>query len=61
METFKSAINDLTVQDRGEAQLSETARAQDARPFMVKEQESLIPQKSVFNRITGDSHTEYKI
>ena len=25
---------------------------------MVKEQEYLIPQKSVFNRITGDSHFE---
>lgn len=25
---------------------------------MVKEQESLIPQKSVFNRIVGDSHFE---
>ena len=58
METFKYAINDLTIQDRGEAQLNETTRAQDARPFMVKEQESLIPQKSVFNRITGDSHFE---
>ena len=58
METFKYAINDLTIQDRGDAQLSETMRAQDARPFMVKEQESLIPQKSVFNRITGDSHFE---
>ncbi len=58
METFKYAINDLTIQDRGEAQLSETTRAQDARPFIVKEQESLIPQKSVFNRITGDSHFE---
>ncbi len=58
METFKYAINDLTIQDRGEAQLNETTRAQDARPFMVKEQEYLIPQKSVFNRITGDSHFE---
>ena len=58
METFKYAINDLTVQDRGDAELSETTRAQDVRPFMVKEQESLIPQKSVFNRITGDSHFE---
>ena len=53
IETFKRAINDLTVQDRGDAQLSETIRVQDTRPFMVKEQESLIPQKSVFNRITG--------
>ena len=58
METFKYAINDLTLQDRGEAELSETTRAQDARPFMVKEQDYLVPQKSVFNRVTGDSHFE---
>ena len=58
METFKYAINDLTIQDRGDAELLETTRAQDARPFMVKEQEYLVPQKSVFNRVTGDSHFE---
>ena len=58
METFKYAINDLTIQDRGDAELIETTRAQDARPFMVKEQEYLVPQKSVFNRVTGDSHFE---
>ena len=58
LETFKYAINDLTIQDSGDAALSETTRAQDARPFMVKEQEYLVPQKSVFNRITGDSHFE---
>ena len=58
METFKYAINDLTIQDSGDAELIETTRAQDARPFMVKEQEYLIPQKSVFNRITGDLHFE---
>ena len=58
METFKYAINNLTIQDRGDAELIETTRAQDARPFMVKEQEYLIPQKSVFNRVTGDSHFE---
>ena len=58
IEIFKRAINDLTIRDRGEAELHETTRVQDTRPFMVKEQESLIPQKSVFNRITGDSHFE---
>ena len=58
METFKYAINDLTIQDRGDAELIETTRAQDARPFRVKEQEYLVPQKSVFNRVTGDSHFE---
>ena len=58
METFKYAVNDLTIQDRGDAQLKETVKVSDTRPFMVKEQESLISQKSVFNRITGDSHFE---
>ena len=58
IETFKRAINDLTIRDRGDAQLSETTRVRDTRPFMVKEQECLIPQKSVFNKITGDSHFE---
>ncbi len=58
IETFKRAINDLTIRDKGEAQMNEIAKVQDTRPFMVKEQEYLIPQKSVFNRITGDSHFE---
>lgn len=58
IETFKRAINDLTIRDKGDAELSETTRVQDTRPFMVKEQESIIPQKSVFNRIIGDSHFE---
>ncbi len=58
METFTRAINELTVQDKGDAQLSETIKLSDTRPFMVKEQEYLIPQKSVLNRITGDAHFE---
>ena len=58
IETFKRAINALTIQDRGDAQLSETVKVSDTRPFMVKEQEYLVPQKSVFNRIAGDSHFE---
>ena len=58
IETFRRAINDLTIRDKGAAELHETTRVQDTRPFMVKEQESWIPQKSVFNRITGDSHFE---
>lgn len=58
IETFKRAINELTIRDKGEAEPHQTTRVQDTRPFMVKEQESLIPQKSVFNRIIGDSHFE---
>ena len=58
IETLKRAINDLTIQDKGEAQISETIRLRDMRPFVVKEQPYLIPEKSVFNRITGDNQLE---
>ncbi len=58
IETLRRAINDLTIQDKGEAQISETIRLQDIRPFVVKEQRYLTPEKSVFNRITGDNELE---
>ncbi len=58
IETFKRAINELTVQDKGSAELNETTKISSTRPFMVKDQEHLEPTKSVFNIITGDSHLE---
>ena len=58
IETFKNAINDLTVQDSGNAELSETTKISNTRPFIVKDQEHVVPKKSVFNIITGDSHLE---
>ena len=58
IDTFKQAINDLTLQDKGEAQIYDVIRLQDMRPLMVKEQPSLTPKKTVFNRITGDSQFE---
>ncbi len=58
IETLRRAINDLTIQGKGEAQISETIRLRDMRPFVVKEQPYLTPEKSVFNRITGDNQLE---
>jgi type III restriction enzyme len=58
VETLKKAINDLTVKDRGDAEIRDNIKLRKTRPFMVKEQASLIPQKSVFSRIVGDSHFE---
>ena len=58
IETFKQAINDLTIQDKGDAQLSETTKISSTRPFIVKDREHLVPTKSVFNKIVGDSHFE---
>ena len=58
METFKKAINALTVQDKGDAQIRDTIKLRQTRPFVAKDQGYLIPRKSVFNRIIGDSPLE---
>jgi len=58
LETFKKAINALTVQDKGDAQVRDTIKLRQTRPFVAKDQGYLIPKKSVFNRIIGDSNFE---
>ena len=58
IETFKRAINELTVRDAGAPQISDTIRLQDTQPFVVKDQPYLLPRKSLFNKIIGDSKLE---
>ncbi|MHB9152971.1 MAG: DEAD/DEAH box helicase family protein [Spirochaetales bacterium] len=58
LETFKKAINDLTIQKKGDAEIRDTIKLRQTRPFVTKDQGYLIPKKSVFNRIIGDSHLE---
>jgi type III restriction enzyme len=58
IETFKKSINALTVQDKGDAEIRDTIKLRQTRPFVAKDQGYLIPKKSVFNRIIGDSHFE---
>lgn len=58
IETFKRHINELTVLDKGEAEIRDYIKISKCRPFVVKEQGYLIPKKSVFNKIIGDSHFE---
>ena len=57
-ETFKKAINDLTVLDKGEAEIRDYIKISKSRPFVVKDQAYLPAKKSVFNKIVGDSHLE---
>lgn len=58
IETFKKAINDLTVRDKGDAEIRDAIKLRQTRPFVVKDQGYLMPKKSVFNRVIGDSHFE---
>lgn len=58
IESFKKAINALTIRDRGDAEIRDTIKLRQTRPFVVKDQDYLIPKKSPFNRIVGDSPFE---
>ena len=58
VETFKKKINELTVQDKGDAEIKDHINLRKTRPFVVKEQGYIIPKKSVFNKIIGDSQLE---
>jgi len=58
IETFKKEINDLTVQDVGDTEIKNYIRVSNARPFVVTDKKYLLPKKSVFNKIVGDSDFE---
>lgn len=60
IETFKKEINDLTIQDKGESEIRNYIKISKCRPFVVKDQGYLVPKKSVFNKIIGDSHLELR-
>lgn len=58
VEIFKKQINSLTVRDKGDAEIKDTIKLRKTRPFVVKEQGYIIPKKSIFNKIIGDSYLE---
>lgn len=57
-DSFKKAINDLTVEDKGDTEIKNYIKISEARPFVVNDKAYLIPKKSVFNKIVGDSDFE---
>jgi type III restriction enzyme len=59
-ETFKKAINELTIYESGDTEIKDTISIRKTRPFVVNESEFYIPDKSVFNIISGDSNLELK-
>jgi len=60
IETFKKAINALTVREKGDAEIRDTIKLRQTRPFVAKDQGYLVPKKSVFNRIIGDNQLELR-
>lgn len=58
IESFKKGVNDLTVQDVGDTEIKNYIKVSSARPFVVTDKKYLLPKKSVFNKIVGDSDFE---
>jgi len=58
VQTFIKKINDLTILDKGSAEIRDYIKLRQTRPFVVKDQGFIMPQKSLFNKIIGDSHLE---
>jgi type III restriction enzyme len=58
VDTLKKAINSLTVQQKGDAEIRDYIKLRQTRPFIAKEQGYVVPKKSIFNKIIGDSSFE---
>lgn len=57
-DTFKSAINTLTIHESGTSRIESTIKLRDTRPFRSTKDHFYIPKKSIFNRIVGDQTFE---
>jgi len=53
-DSFKKAINALTVQDSGAARIEAHIRLRDTRPFRTDHRQYLTSKKSIFSKIVGE-------
>ena len=59
LEAAKRAVNAATIRDRETAEPSRTMSfAREVRPHVVAPQDYILPERSILNRIVGDSHYE---
>ena len=58
IETFIYYINNITTSVISKPKIMTWKSVTDTKPFIVKEQGYIVPQKSVFNKIIGDSNFE---
>ena len=58
LETFKAAVNTLTVQDKGTTEVRDRIKFSKTRPFIVTHQDYVTAKRSLFSKIVGDSQFE---
>lgn len=55
---LKAAINELTVETSESTSIADTLAFSRTRPHVVSHQSFIVPKKSLFNRVVGDSRLE---
>jgi type III restriction enzyme len=55
-DSFKAAINALTIQESGSARIEDFIRLRETRPFRTDNRLFLAAKKSLFNRIVGEAN-----
>jgi len=56
-DSFKVAMNALTIQVAGTTRIEDRIRLRDTRPFRTEPRGYLVPKKSLFTRIVGEPHS----
>lgn len=59
--SFKKAIDELTVTDKGTAEVKNYISLKLTKPKIAENQPFLVPKKSVFNKIIGDNPFELEL
>jgi type III restriction enzyme len=59
--TFKKAIDELTVTDKGTAEIKNFISLKLTKPKIAENQPFIVPKKSVFNKIIGDNPFELEL
>jgi type III restriction enzyme len=54
-DTFKSAINALTIQESGATRIEDRIRLKETRPFRTEHRPFLAAKKSIFSKIVGEA------
>lgn len=60
-KSFKKAIDELTVTDKGTAEVKNYVSLKQTKPKVAENQKFLIPKKSLFNKIIGDNDFELEV
>jgi type III restriction enzyme len=56
-DSFKSAINALTVQETGSTRIEDWIRLKEMRPFRTEYRAHLTASKSIFNKVVGEPNS----